>query len=58
MKNILNKIQNIIGRFMLKSGGVLVSIAMTVLITEVNSTCTYVLYQPHLPKNAEKFKKD
>ena len=43
---------------MVKSGGVLASMAMAVLMAEVNSTCTYVLYQPNLPKNAEKLKKD
>lgn len=58
MKNILSKIQNLSEKFMIKSGGVLAAMAMAVLMVEVNSTCTYVLYQPNLPKNAEKLKKD
>ena len=58
MKNILSKIQNLSGQLMVKSGGVLASMAMAVLMAEVNSTCTYVLYQPNLHKNAEKLKKD
>jgi len=57
MKNILNKMQKVSGWFFVKGAGILSTLAMAVFMFELNSACTYVLYQPNLPKGSEKLKR-
>lgn len=45
MKKIINKF-----------GPYIASFAIMIVTSTVNSCCMYVMYQPKLPKSAEKFK--
>lgn len=51
----MKKIKNEVKFF--KTKKVIAAVARTATISNINSTCFFVAYQPKLPKGSEKFRK-
>ena len=57
MREKTKKSASIIKNYILKHSNLIVSLTFFIAILDCNSTCSYVLGQPKLPKECEKLKK-